>query len=141
MAELRATESCALQVLNEQKINMEQLILQCDELVSQNQQLVHVIGNTYRSIPELAIPADVPAEVWIHRLVARVREAMEETTKVQLELNLQIAQLRLKVQPSTPLEVRKQCTSAIIARLEEIGGAVRECTNMLQESLEVLTTL
>lgn len=39
-AELRARESRVLQVLSEQKINMEQLSLQRDELVSKNQQLV-----------------------------------------------------------------------------------------------------
>ena len=26
-------------------------------------------------------------------------------------------------------------------RLEELGGVVRDCTNMLEESLEILTTL
>lgn len=35
--ELRARESRALQVISEQKINMEQLSLQRDKLVSQNQ--------------------------------------------------------------------------------------------------------
>ena len=39
-AQLRARESHVLQVLSEKKINMEQLSLQCDELVLQNQQLV-----------------------------------------------------------------------------------------------------
>lgn len=62
-------------------------------------------------------------------------------TKVQLKLNLQIIELRLEAQPSTPLKVRGKCASAIIVRLEEIGGAVRDCTNILEESLEVLTTL
>ena len=37
MVELRTTESRVLQVLSEQKINMEQLNLQHDKLVSQNQ--------------------------------------------------------------------------------------------------------
>ena len=45
MAELHARESCAIQVLSEQKINMEQLTLQNDELVSQNQQLMQVVGD------------------------------------------------------------------------------------------------
>lgn len=34
MVELRARESRTLQVISEKKINMEQLRLQCDELVS-----------------------------------------------------------------------------------------------------------
>lgn len=70
-----------------------------------------------------------------------MREAREEMTKVQLELNLQIAELGLKAQPSTPQEVIEQCASAITAGLDEIGSAVRDCTSMLEESFEVLTNL
>ena len=102
---------------------------------------MQVIGNACRSVPELAIPTDLPVEVLIHMLVVGVHKAREEMTKVQLELNLQIAKLWLKAQPSTPLEVREQRASAITAGLDEIRGAVRDCTNMLEESLEVLTTL
>ena len=62
-------------------------------------------------------------------------------TKVQLELNLQIIDLWLKVQPSTPSEVREQHASAITVGLEEISSVVRDCTRMLEESFEVLTNL
>ena len=61
--------------------------------------------------------------------------------KVQLELNLQIIELRLKEQPSTPPEVREQHTNTITSGLEEISSAVKDCTKMLEESFEVLTTL
>lgn len=37
--EVRAIESCTLQVINEKKFNMEQLSLECDEVVSQMQKL------------------------------------------------------------------------------------------------------
>jgi len=100
-----------------------------------------VIDDACQSVPELAIPPSIPAEARIHRLAAGVCEAREEMTKVQLDLNLHIVELRLKVQPSTPLEVREQCTSAITVGLEEIGGASRDRTSMLEESLEVLKTL
>lgn len=56
----------------------------------------------------------------------------EETTKVQLELNLQIVELWLKVQLSTPPEVREHHTSSITVGMEEIGGAVHDCTNILE---------
>ena len=61
--------------------------------------------------------------------------------KFQLKLNLYIVELRLKVQPSTPPEVREQHASAITSGLEEISSAVRDCTRMLEESFEVLTNL
>jgi len=61
-------------------------------------------------------------------------------TKVQLELNLQIAELQLKVQPSSPLEDREQRARAIQTRLEEIRQAVQNFA-MLEESFAVLTSL
>jgi len=61
--------------------------------------------------------------------------------KVQLELNLQIIELWLKAQPSTPLAIREQRASAITSGLEEISSAVRDCTRMLEESFEVLKNL
>jgi len=42
---------------------------------------------------ELAIPVDIIVEVHIHRLAAGLREAREEMTKVQLDLNLQVVEL------------------------------------------------
>lgn len=86
-----------MQVLNEQKINMEQLSLQRNKVVLKNQQLVQVIEEACQTIPELAIPTDIPAEARIHRFIVGVCEAREEMTKVQLDLNLQIAKLQLKV--------------------------------------------
>lgn len=53
-----------------------------------------------------------------------MREAQDEMTKVQLELKLNIAKLLLKAQRSTPPKVREQHANAIIAGLDEIGGAV-----------------
>jgi len=90
---------------------------------------------------ELAIPAEAPTEARIQRLAVGVREVREEMAKVQLELNLQIAKLQLKVQSSTPPEVREQRASTITSRLEEINSAVRDCTRMLEESFEVLANL
>jgi len=85
---------------------------------------MQVVDDACQSVQELAILANLPMEVQIHRLATGVREAKEETTKVPLELNLQIIELRLKAQPSTPREVREQRASAITAGMEEIGGAV-----------------
>ncbi len=62
-------------------------------------------------------------------------------TKVQGELNLQIAELQLKVQPSTHVEVREQRSNAITSGLDEIDSAVRDCIKMLEEYFEVLINL
>jgi len=60
---------------------------------------------------------------------------------VQPELNLQITELQMKVQPSTPPEVKEQRVSMIQTGLEEIGRAVQDCTNMLDQAFDVLTSL
>ncbi len=140
-AELRTRESRAVQVLNEKKINMEQISLQCDKVVSQNQQLVQVIYATCQSISELAITADIPVEERIDRLAEGVCEAQEKMRKVQLEMNLHIADLQLKAQSCTPPEVREHCASAITVRVAEIGNAAQDCTSILGESFEVLKNL
>ena len=103
--------------------------------------MVQVLEEAYQMVPELAIPSDAPAEEHIHRLVAGVQNAREEMTKVQLELNLHIVKLRLKAQCSTPPKVRELHASTIVEGLEEIGGAVQDCTCMLEESVGVLKTL
>jgi len=50
-------------------------------------------------------------EAQIQRLAIGVFEVREEMKKLQLELNLQITELRLKVQLYTALEVREQRAS------------------------------
>jgi len=49
--------------------------------------------DAYRTIPELAIPTDLPVGERIHRLASGFREAKEEETRIQLDLNLQIVEL------------------------------------------------
>lgn len=50
---------------------------------------------------ELAIQAEELLEACIWKLATGVHEEKEEMVRVQLELNLQIAKLQLKAQPST----------------------------------------
>ena len=55
-----------------------------------------MIDDTFESIPELAILADISAKAWIHRLATTVNEAREESIKVQMEMKLYIIELWLK---------------------------------------------
>lgn len=61
--------------------------------------------------------------------------------KVQLELNLQIAELRVKVQPSTPLKVKEKCHCTIQLGLEVIEHVVQDYMGLLDQSLFMLTSL
>lgn len=92
-------------------------------------------------VPKMAILAEAPAEARIQRLAAGVREVREEMAKVQLALNLQIAELQLKAQSSTPPEVREQCAISVTLGMEEISNVVRDCTRILEGLFEVLTDL
>ena len=90
--ELRAREH-ALQMLSKKKINMEQLSLQCDEVVSQNRYMVQVLEEAFQMVPELAIPTEATIEACIQRLEVGVCKVKEEMANVHLELNLQIVEL------------------------------------------------
>ena len=57
-------------------------------------------------VPELAIPEEELVEVRIHKLATGVHDTRTKMAWVQLELNLQIMELQLKAQPSTPPEVK-----------------------------------
>lgn len=72
--ELCAREGRALQVLSEQKLNLEQLSLQHDNLVAQTQGLEQAMEEAYSSIPELAVPAALSPAEKIHQLAAGVRK-------------------------------------------------------------------
>ena len=93
------------QVLNEQRINIEQLSLQWDEAVAQSQQLEHLVGEACLRVPELEIVADLPIDIQIHKLAIGFRVAKEEAVKIKLELSMQIAELKLQAHPLTPPEV------------------------------------
>ena len=58
-------------------------------------------------VPKLDIQVEELVEECVHNLATGVRDAREKMAKVWLELNLQIAELQLKAQPSTPLKVKE----------------------------------
>lgn len=91
-------------------------------------------------VPKLAIAAEELAEVRIQILASRVHEGKEEMAKVQLELNLQISELQLKVQPSTPPEVKEKDTSTSTKGIADTNSAVKEYTKLF-ESFKDPTTL
>jgi len=61
--------------------------------------------------------------------------------RVQMKLNLHIVELQLKAQPSTPLEIREQRTTAVITTMAVIDSAVADCRQLFEQSFDLLTTL
>jgi len=47
-----------------------------------------VVDDAYRTIPKSAVPIDLLEGKKIHRLASGFREAKEEATRIQLDLNL-----------------------------------------------------
>lgn len=76
-------------------------------------------------IPNLAIQAEEPVEVHVQKLAIRVCGIRVEMDRVHLELNLQIAELQLKAQPSTPPEVRQHCTTSVTTTMAVADNGVK----------------
>ena len=93
-------------------------------MVAQNQQLDQIVGEACCRTPELEIATDLPIRMRIHKLATGFHKVKEEATRIQLDLNLQIIELRLKIQPPTPPEVREQWHHAIQLGLEAIECAI-----------------
>lgn len=51
-----------------------------------------------------------------------------------MELNLQIVELQLKPQPSTPPEVKEQCAIVITAAIAKVNNAVKDYIRLFEES-------
>lgn len=100
--ELHAKEGCALQILMEYKANVEQVSLQHDDLITYNKEVEQAMAEACTKVQELAVLAKLPIDDKIHHMAVGVRTVQEEALKAQWELNLQIAQLRLKARPPTP---------------------------------------
>jgi len=75
-------------MLSEQQINTEQLSLQCNEAVAQTRQLEQIVEEACRHVPELEIATELPVGMQIHKLASGFCKAMEEATRIQLDLNL-----------------------------------------------------
>jgi len=95
IAELRAHEHRALQVINEQKINNEQMALQRNatstaeaEATSQSKKIIQVVEEACRMVLDLAILEEEPVEVHIYKLAIGAHYTRTEMVQVQLELNL-----------------------------------------------------
>lgn len=99
--------------MSEQRINIEQLGLQCNEVVEEACQMVL----------KLEIQAEEPVEAHIRNLATGVRDARTKMARVQLELNLQITELQLRAQPSTPPEVKEQHTSIVTTTIAAVDSA------------------
>lgn len=80
-------------------------------------------------------------EARVRKLATGVHDTRAEMARVQLELNLQIAELQLKAQPSTSPEVREQRITAVTTMIVEIDSEVAHCMQLFEQSFEVLATL
>ena len=57
----------------------------------------------------------------------------EEMAKVQLESNLQIVELQLKAQPSTPPKVKEKRTTMVTIVIETVDSEVTDCMKLFEQ--------
>lgn len=80
--------------------------MQFNEVVAQNKKMMQVVEEACHMVLELAIPVEELVEARVQKLATGLHDARAEMVGVELELNLQIAELQFKAQPSTLSEVR-----------------------------------
>lgn len=79
-------------------------------------------------VPKLDIQAEEPVEVRVCKLATGVRDARTKMARIQQELNLQILELQLRAQPSTPLQFKEQHTTVVRIAIVAVDSAVADYT-------------
>jgi len=100
-----------------------------------------VIAQACSELLELQIPVDMAFYKKIQRIPTTVKESQTEIGKVRLELQLQISGLKLKLQPTTPPKVREQHEATIKEEIDTLDTAVKGCTQLFQQTMELWTSL
>lgn len=71
-------------------------------MCTQRQNLVTEIEQSCKFVPDLGIPNDAEALAKVKKLVVAVHASKEKVEKVTFDLKMQIDELQLKLQSSTP---------------------------------------
>lgn len=111
------------------------------ELTNTNTRMIKAVREACRMVPELAIPKEAEVDEQVYKLAIGVRDARTDLAKVQLELNLQIAGLQLKAQPSTPPEVKDQHATVVTEAIAVVDSAIADYTQLFEKLFEVLKSL
>lgn len=134
-------------VINEVKTNNDQIfkdksqaLKEKEEIKTWSQQLEATIAQAYSELPELKILEATSMEN-IQKLTCVVKESKDVIAKFQFELQLQIPQLELKLQPMTPPKVREKRRATIKEGTETLEDAVKGCTEMFEQAMELWTSL
>lgn len=93
----------------------------------------------FHIVSEFAIQVEELVEFHVQNLAKRLCDARAEMARILLELNLRIAKLLLKAQPSTLHEVREQLTTAVTIVMVVVESVVTDCMELFKQSFEVLT--
>lgn len=147
-AELNIQEKCALIDVSEYKVDnqkpfveMTQALKEQEELCTQCQSLVTTIEQACKSVPELGIPDDVEALAKVKKLATVVCTSMEKVDKVIFDLRMQIDELQLNLQLTTPLEVREQMNVTIKESKAQLDVTVQGCDKLFTQALGLWDTM
>lgn len=127
--------------MTEQKEKLEHVTLQHDDLAIRYREVEQDVMEVCSTVLDLEIPVDLPPATKIQHMVVGFRTAQAEVTRAQEELKLQVLELHLKARQLTPLAKRERRCGEILAGLETMQSAIREFSELLCQSLGILTSL
>lgn len=109
--------------------------------MTRSQQLEVVITQAYSELPQLQILADMISTDKIQKIVVIVKESQAEMNKDRFELQLQILKLELKLQTTTPSEVREKRRAIIKEEMVTSDAIVKGCTQLFEQTTKLWNSL
>lgn len=106
-----------------------------------SQQLATLFTTSCSDLLELNILVETTSTEKIQKLATAVKESQDEIVRVRFEMQLQISELQLKLQPMTPPEVREQCEATIEEGMTMVEDVVKGCKELFEQAMELWTSL
>lgn len=109
--------------------------------IAHRQELEDTITQTYNELWDLLIQMEVASKEKLHKLAATVKESKAEVERVKFEMQIQVPDLQMKLQPTTPPEVWEQHEVAIKADMEVLEVGVKDCSQIFDNTMEMWASL
>ena len=88
---------------------------------------------------EIHILEDAQLEAKIRKLAAGVCETGTQVGHITFEFNMKIAELQLKLQPTTPPKVQEQSGITIKEGMATLDATVTDCVTLFEQAMKLVT--
>ena len=103
--------------------------------------MVRLLDEACRSLPDFDVQLVEEPEQRLARLKDYAQQSRSEIEKLKLEHETQIAELQLGICPEIPPEVKDQRRLDVQASAAKISDIVGSTSKLLEDSVEIWTTL